>query len=200
MKHIAHPNLFLFDLRGTTVKKTGPFSLIGWETPILQHFSRRLHRSDLPISRCVLLTLYLFSIVGATVTVVGGDTRIVIASAKGIQIHPNIYVSKIEENISLSTKLIDNVILSLPDTSQSTEGFERTLTDFVDTVKHLRKEYIFEMGHLAMQNALSNPNYRGDEYSPIPPGSSVVVRTIERNGVLLDERLPVKLPENKDER
>jgi hypothetical protein len=65
----------------------------------------------------------------------------------------------------------------------------------VDTAKHLRQEYIFEMGHLSMQNALTNPDHRGDAYPQIPPGSSVVVRRVVRNGIVIDDRLPEKKEE-----
>ncbi len=47
----------------------------------------------------------------------------------------------------------------------STTRFEKALTDFVDTAKHLRQEYIFEMSHLAMQNALANSDYREDTHA-----------------------------------
>ncbi|MGB9513125.1 MAG: hypothetical protein WBU20_15675, partial [Candidatus Acidiferrum sp.] len=110
MKHVSHPDLFLFQIRGTTVVPVGPFALVSLDTPIIQHFVRRLYRKNLPISQCVLLTIYLFSIVGSISTCVGGDTCIVIAGPNGIRVHEALYVDKIQRNMDMFTKLIDKLV------------------------------------------------------------------------------------------
>lgn len=172
-KHSDSPHVFLFQLRGTVVTKVKDFSLIGWDTPIIQHFVRRLYRPGLPISQCVLLTLYLFSIVGSTVTVVGGDTRIVIARENGLHLHEHLYVDKIEENIRLFTKLIDRLVLACPDTSLTPAEFDTAITEFTNTAKAVREKYLYDFGHLLILNAKTNPNYRGDPYPLMPLGAFI---------------------------
>lgn len=191
LKHDSSSDVLLFELRGSTVRRAPPFSLIGWELPITQQFVRRLYNPTMPISQGVLLTLYLFSLVGSTVTVVGGDTRIVIGRDNGLRVHDNLYVSKIEENISLFTKLIDKLVLSLPDTSLTSAEFEKAITEFVETAKHLRKEYLHSMGHLAMLNVLTNPSYQGDSYPIVPPGA-VLTLTADGNTITREDPEHVK--------
>ncbi|MGB7282168.1 MAG: hypothetical protein WBE13_07900 [Candidatus Acidiferrum sp.] len=192
IKHTKCSSSFLFELRGSTVRKAPEFSLIGWDLPILQHFVRRLYKPSMPISQGVLLTLYLFSLVSSTVTVVGGETRILIARDNGIWIHDRLFVEKIQENIRIFTALIDKLVLSCPDTSLSTEQFESLMKEFMDTTRHIRKEYLHEMAHLALWNAVRNPEFGGDSYGVIPLGTSISYPNGEVTEATKEERQKLK--------
>lgn len=176
LKHPNNPQPILLEIKATTVRRAKNCCLVGWDSDILQQFVRRLYRKEMPVSQGVLLTLYLFQIVGSANLYVGGETRIVIGGSNGIRIHEHLYVSKIQENIALFTKLIDQLILRCPDTSLTPAAFDALIKEFTDTAKHLREKYLNEFGHLAMLNALTNPTYVGDTYPLIPPGSVITIR------------------------
>ncbi|MGB7498010.1 MAG: hypothetical protein WBW05_26670, partial [Candidatus Acidiferrum sp.] len=180
MKHVSHPDLFLFQIRGTTVVPVGPFALVSLDTPIIQHFVRRLYRKNLPISQCVLLTIYLFSIVGSISTCVGGDTCIVIAGPNGIRVHEALYVDKIQRNMDMFTKLIDKLVLSCPDTSLTHANFESVINEFTGMAINLRNNYLYEFGQLAVKNALTNPRYNGDPYPLVPAGTVIEYHEVSR--------------------
>ncbi len=177
LKHHDNPRPLLFEVRGTTVRKARDFAFVGFETDILHHLTKRLYRTDMSISQAVLLTIYLFSIVSSTVTSVGGDARVVIARDNGIRTHEPLFVDKIQQNVSMFTKLIDRLILMCPDTSLSSFAFDIHLKEFIATAKDLREKYLHEFGQLAMLHALTTPNYRGDLYPMVPPGTVTTVGT-----------------------
>lgn len=181
LKHCGNPNPLLFELRGTTVRKARDFSFVGFETDILHHLTRRLYQSGMPISRGVLLTVYLFSIVSSTVISVGGESRVVIARETGIRTHEPLFVSKISDNIKVFSGLTDRIALALPDTSVTDEEFEKALADFVGTARDLRKRFIFDMSTLSIMNQLTTPSYPGNAYPMVPGGTTIQVQ-IKKTG------------------
>jgi hypothetical protein len=202
LKHPGNPKPLLFEIRGTTVRKARDFAFVGVETDVLHHLTKRLYRTDMSISQAVLLTIYLFSIVSSTITSVGGEARIVIARDNGIRTHEPLFVDKIQQNVSMFTKLIDKLILMCPDTSLSSSAFDIYLKEFTATAKDLRERYLHEFGHLAIMNALTNPRYTGDPYPMIPAGAFIERTRVLDNGSLVDEAVKVvedDAPKTQDE-
>ena len=176
---------------GTRLIRVPRSVLVGWNEELYKNEIERSYPGKsvtLPISQTIFLALRIFALAKSTANYVGGQTTVVVARDNGLWVESPEWIEKLEERVSVFDNQFRNLMVACPDTSISAEGFLKQATEFQDTLIHLRAEYLAETAAIVLQNALQrigNPDFPGDAYPRIPPGSvitrmgdgSTIVRT-----------------------
>jgi hypothetical protein len=175
IKHKDSDFPLLFDIAGSTVKEAGPYSLISWDIPVLNHFVQRLYRQDMTISRAILLGLHLFGIVHGISATVGGETKLLVAHKKGIWSEDPRYVRESADRISIFTNAVDELLFTCCDLATSTPDFVGALEEFRLSALQLRQEFLqsateilYPTADAALSDASPIPHF--------PPASCFVIK------------------------
>lgn len=175
LKHRSQPEIFLWRVRGLRVFPIPDKTLLGWEEAIYWHEVDRLYQPNSISNHAMLLGIHLFLIAKATSNVISGETKIILARDNGIHVIPPADVTGFEEMLRAFNKMVDELRLTLPNMSIPMDEFRVYVTDFKDRVIDLHERLLGRSMEDLLKRALTDPNYKGDPYSRVPPGTRAQV-------------------------
>jgi len=163
--------IFVTTGKRVSYRKRDPV-IIGYDTPANRAVMKRMYRAGLPMQQAVMLAIYLLSQSKARDVGVGGDSRIVIVRDNGTWIDDAEYVAQFEKFIGQFLELIDPLFLDCVDVSiPPSSVFPEKLKEFGEKVTQLRHSALIYSAAHTLNRRFDDPNYKGEPYPKIFPGS-----------------------------
>ena len=126
----------------------------------------------MPITRALLLGMYLLELAESTSNYVRGPVTVVVARDNGLWLEKADRVAALTERIKLFTAAVDRLVLACPDITMSEEEFTQRLTEFRETILHLRKDYLESVAERMVSHGLAS--YQS-AYPELPPGTLLTI-------------------------
>ena len=101
---------------------------------------------------------------------VGGRTQIIVVRDNGMHVEDAKNINALEERVNTFNRTLAEVVRLCPDLSIPDAEFQASLRVFEDTVNKLRNDYFQSSVIESLQQAMSNPEYKGDSYLQFPIG------------------------------
>src|SRR5258708_28060796 len=126
----------------------------------------------MPITQALLLGMYLLELAENTSNYVRGPTTVVVARDNGLWLEKPDRVAGLTERIKVFTAAVDRLVLACPDISMSKDEFSQRITEFRETILHLRSDYLESVTERMVSHGLES--YQS-AYPELPPGTLVTI-------------------------
>jgi hypothetical protein len=162
----------LWDAEGGEVSEVEEYSLIGWADYKYEYLVQQLYQPSLSIAQGIFLGLYVMSLAERTSNYVKGPISVVVIKDNGIHPQKPELIRELDNRVQLFAAHFDKLLLACPDTGLAHGEFAARVKEFVESVAHLRKEYVEESVGQAIEEGLNKIN---DAYNLIPAGTMVEI-------------------------
>lgn len=168
------PEPVLFRVKGKRIYRVRQRAIIGYATASNEMLLKRMYRPELPMQQAVLLAIYLVSQSKIVDQGVGFDTRVALVTGNEAWMEYPEYVQAAEKRVGEFISLIDTLFLVSVDGSIPPSQFPEVLRAFAADVGQLRQEFMEEAATISVDHALHDPEYRGEPYSKIFLGATIM--------------------------
>ncbi len=189
--------LSLWELRGSTIKPAGDYSLMGIGATMYMHELRTLYQANNGIVagkttsrfnrvRALLLGIHLFNLAKDTSTYIGGATDAIYVSDDGDMspVDPD-DVRLLEERVSKFDATVAEIVLACPDTTVQDVELASYLDNFTKTIMDLRKSFALGAADFSARAILRGSNV--DPYLHIPNDCAMQFH-FDTNSVTIEPR------------
>jgi hypothetical protein len=178
--------LSLWELRGSTIKLAGDYSLMGIGATMYLHELRKLYEAnnspgragEPPVRfnkvRALLLGIHLFNLAKDTSTYIGGATDAIYVLDDGdMKPVADQDVRLLEERVSKFDTTIAEIVLACPDTTTQDVELKSYLDNFTESIMNLRREFALRAAALSARAILRDAFSGVDPYIHIPNDSAI---------------------------
>lgn len=166
--------VFLWKTAGRTIRRIKTFDLVGARTMLYHNEVDRLYgREGRPwTARAVALGIHILALAKATSDWVGGPTRVIVATEKGMWPYEPEDVEVLEERARKFSEALADLTLALPDVTVAEGSFVEILGSFEEKVLALRGYYLRRLARsLADRIGSGNTAVRHE----LPLGASILL-------------------------
>lgn len=146
--------------------------MIGFTDQLYKYAARQLYWDNMPSIQAVLASLKVLDFAKQTCTCVDRPFSVVIVRQNGIWPVPEGLVRHYLESVTLFSAHVDRLLLACADTQMLSEDFNKQLTEFSETARHVRGDYLQEVGNLIFKQIM-DPTHKGNPLSYLPPASTL---------------------------
>ena len=171
VKRKSGTEIFLWRVKGLRVFPVYDKTILGWEEAIYWHEVNRLYQPNWVSNHAMLLGLHLFAIAKATSNVISGETKVLLVRDNGIHVIPSEDIQELEKMLNAFNRMVDDLRLVLPNMSIPLDEFRVYVIDFKDRVIDLHERLLGRSMEDMLTRSLTDPNYKGDPYPRVAPGT-----------------------------
>jgi len=194
--------LSIWELRGSTIKPAGDYSLMGIGATLYMHELRKLFNANNEIKagkavnrfnriKALLLGIHLFSLAKGTSTYIGGDTDAVfVYDDKDMQPVDPHDIRILEARVSKFDEVIADIVLQCPDITTQDVELAGYLQNFTDNVMGLRKAFAQEAATSIAKRIYRSADSLVDAHLHIPKDTTITVNTTTGEVVIRPIRGP----------
>jgi len=141
------------------------YGVIGYDSPVYKHFARMLFKDDTPVTRGVVLSIYLLNLAKSTTNIVGGPENHVLTLTKsGVVVEDHEYLADIEEHLRKFNAALSEVLLVVNDASVPQRLFDLYLKKFEFEAVSLHKLLAISVAIRGAEGEKSQPNWLTSPY------------------------------------
>jgi hypothetical protein len=143
--------------------------MIGFTDYIYRHTVKEFQPKGLPVIQLILLSLRVLDFARQTSTCVDEPYSVVVVRKDGILIFDDEIVKQFMQSLDVFGGAVNKLLLACGDTTLGPSEFDKQLTEFSVTARHLRNEYLQVVGEQAFRKMLDSNNLYMSSIPVVPP-------------------------------
>ena len=134
--------LQLWKSSGARVTPVSKYAVVGYNTPSCMYTMKRLHRTDLPLTQLVFLSIYLVAIAKSSARNVGFDTKVIVLQKNKIEVEELAYIELIDRISREYERRINGLLLACVDTNVAVHQLKQIIAEFSAAILPIHKAHI----------------------------------------------------------
>jgi hypothetical protein len=153
--------------------------MIGFTDYLYRHTMKEYQPKNLPAIQLILLSLRVLDFARQTSTCVDQPYSIVIVRKDGIHVFDDEIIKHFTHSIGIFGLAVNRLLLACGDTSMHSEVFKKHLEEFSESARHLRTEYMQEVGKLGIRRMFEG---HGRDPIIVTPPRTIISMIVDEAG------------------